>query len=107
MSQSEAWIVTALGMTVVYIGLLMCVAFIQLFSRIAQRIEWGGGGHGEAAHGPAPTAAAAEHAAAGAPSEPIPADILAVIATAIEVERKLYVSRPDARLGARRPATQS
>jgi hypothetical protein len=33
----------------------------------------------------------------------VPADILAVIATAIQVERKLYLSRPDAR----RPALQS
>ena len=107
MSQSEAWIVTALGMTVVFIGLLLCVAFIQLFSRIATRVRWGEGGHGEAAHGTVPAPAAADHEAAGPPPEPIPADILAVIATAIEVERKLYVSRPDARLAARRPATQS
>ena len=98
MTQSEAWIVTALGMTVVFIGLLLCVAFIQLFSRISKRVTWGEGGHGEAA---APPAAAPELAAA--PSEPVPADILAVIATVVEVERKLYVSRPDAR----RPALQS
>jgi len=100
MSQSEAWVVTALGMTVVFVGLLLCVAFIQLFSRLSTRISWGHGGHGEPAH--AATAAAAPEAAA-APSAPVAADILAVIATVIEVERKLYVSRPDAR----RPATQS
>ena len=97
MSQSEAWIVTALGMTVVFIGLLLCVAFIQLFSRIATRITWGEGGHGEAAHAAGAAPAATETAAGGAPSEPVPADILAVIATVVEVERKLYVSRPDAR----------
>jgi Na+-transporting methylmalonyl-CoA/oxaloacetate decarboxylase gamma subunit len=98
MSQSEAWIITALGMTVVYIGLLLCVAFIQLFSRLAARISWGDGPHG------APAAASAPASGSPAlPAEPIPADILAVIATAIEVERKLYVSRPDAR----RPALQS
>ena len=57
MSQSEAWIVTALGMTVVFIGLLLCVAFIQLFSRIAKRVTWGEGGHGEAAHAAPPAAA--------------------------------------------------
>ena len=102
MSQSEGWIITALGMTVVYIGLLLCVAFIQLFSRISKRVTWGEGRHGDTAHGVSPPAAP-EAAADGAPSEPVPADILAVIATAIEVERKLYVSRPDAR----RPATQS
>ena len=71
MSQSEAWIVTALGMTVVFIGLLLCVAFIQLFSRIAKRITWGEGAHGEAAHA-APPAAAPTPAAT--PSEPVPAD---------------------------------
>jgi Na+-transporting methylmalonyl-CoA/oxaloacetate decarboxylase gamma subunit len=100
MSQSEAWIITALGMTVVYIGLLLCVAFIQLFSRISKRVTWGEGGHSEGTHATAPPAA---QAPAGTPTEPVPADILAVIATAIEVERKLYVSRPDAR----RPAMQS
>jgi sodium pump decarboxylase gamma subunit len=95
MSQSEAWIVTALGMTVVFVGLLLCVAFIQLFSRLSARISWGEGGHG------APAAAAPAPAAPAPPAEPIPADVLAVIATAIEVERKLYMSRPDARRAAR------
>jgi sodium pump decarboxylase gamma subunit len=98
MSQSEAWVITALGMTVVFIGLLLCVAFIQLFSRLSARITWGEGPHA----GPAADAAPAP-ATAAPPAEPVPADILAVIATAIEVERKLYVSRPDAR----RPALQS
>jgi sodium pump decarboxylase gamma subunit len=102
MSQTEAWIITALGMTVVFIGLLLCVAFIQLFGRIAKRVTWGEGGHGEAAHAAAPASAAE-----AAPAEPVPADILAIIATAIEVERKLYVSRPDARPSSRRPAPQS
>ena len=95
MSQSEAWIVTALGMTVVFIGLLLCVAFIQLFSRISTRVTWGEGGHAAA------TAAPPEPAAA--PSDPVPADILAVITAVVEVERKLYLSRPDAR----RPALQA
>jgi Na+-transporting methylmalonyl-CoA/oxaloacetate decarboxylase gamma subunit len=103
MSQSEAWIVTALGMTVVYIGLLLCVAFIQLFSRISTRVTWGEGGHAAATQA-APPAAAPEPAA---PSEPVPADILAVIAAVVEVERKLYLSRPDARQAPRRPALQA
>jgi sodium pump decarboxylase gamma subunit len=98
MSQSEAWIVTALGMTVVFIGLLLCVAFIQLFSRLSTRVSWGEGPHGEAAPAPAPSLVAP-----ASPAEPVPADLLAVIATAIEVERKLYLSRPDAR----RPALPS
>jgi len=104
MSQSEAWIVTALGMAVVFIGLLLCVAFIQLFSRIAKRVTWGEGGHGETALAAQPPAAAEPSAA---PSEPVPADILAVIATVVEVERKLYVSRPDLRQAPRRPALPS
>jgi len=104
MSQSEAWIVTALGMTVVFIGLLLCVAFIQLFSRISTRVTWGEGGH-DAATQAAPPAAAPEPAAT--PSEPVPADILAVIAAVVEVERKLYLSRPDAHQALRRPAVQS
>ena len=104
MSQSEAWIVTALGMTVVYIGLLLCVAFIQLFSRISKRVAWSDGGHGEGAHA-APPPVAPEPAAM--PSEPVPAAILAVIATVVEVERKLYVSRPDARQAPRGPALPS
>ena len=100
MSQSEAWIVTALGMAVVFVGLLLCAAFIQLFSRISTRVTWGEGVHGGAVPASAP-APAAERAAP--PSEPVPDDVLAVIATAIEVERKLYLSRPDAR----QPAMQS
>ena len=99
MSQSEAWIITSLGMTVVFFGLLLCVAFIRLFSRISERIDPGQAGHGEAGG-----AAPATDGSAAAPTAPVPADILAVIATAIEVERKLYVSRPDARRGAREPA---
>jgi Na+-transporting methylmalonyl-CoA/oxaloacetate decarboxylase gamma subunit len=105
MSQSEAWIVTALGMTVVYIGLLLCVAFIQLFSRISTRVTWGEGGHAAATPQAAPPVAAPEPAAT--PSEPVPADILAVIAAVVEVERKLYLSRPDARQAPRRPALQA
>jgi Na+-transporting methylmalonyl-CoA/oxaloacetate decarboxylase gamma subunit len=84
-------------MSVVFVGLLLCVAFIQLFSRISARVTWGEGVHGEAVPAAAPPSPAA------APSEPVPADILAVIATAIQVERKLYLSRPDAR----RPALPS
>ena len=56
---------------------------------------------------PAPVSAAPAAPAAAPPSEPVPADILAVIATAIEVERKLYVSRPDARPAPPPPATRS
>lgn len=100
MSQWEAWIVTALGMGVVYIGLVACIAFIQLFSRISQRIRWGEEGHGTV---PAPVAAAPEPEALS--PEPVPADVLAVIALVLELERTLYMNRPGARVTIRRPAS--
>lgn len=105
MSQSEAWIVTALGMAVVYVGLLLCILFIQLFSRISKRISWGDTGH--AAAPPGAATAAPDPATAPLSLEPVGADVLAVIATVLEVERTLYVSRPDFRLTIRRPAAQS
>ena len=104
MPTSEALIVTALGMTVVFIGLLLCIAFIVMFGRVAKHVTWGEGGHGHGAPAPAPAAPAA-HAEAivtSTPSEPIPADIQAVIAAALEVERRLYLFRSGARLTIRR-----
>jgi sodium pump decarboxylase gamma subunit len=104
MTQWEAWVVTALGMAVVFIGLVACIAFIQLFSRVSSRIRWGEEGHGHAAPAPAPAPAPA---AAIAPSEPVPADVLAVIAAVLEVERKLYLNRPGSRVTIRRAAPQA
>jgi len=103
MSQWEAWVVTALGMAVVFIGLVACIAFIQLFSRVSSRVRWGEEGHGHAVPAPAP-APAAETVA---PSEPVPADVLAVIAAVLEVERKLYLNRPGSRVTIRRAAPQA
>jgi Na+-transporting methylmalonyl-CoA/oxaloacetate decarboxylase gamma subunit len=106
MSQLEAWTVTGLGMLVVFIGLVLCIAFIQLFNRIARRITWGGeghGAHGSPAQAPEP---AAEPSPDLPPSEPVPADVLAVIAAVLEVESKLYLSKPGSRLTIRRPAPQ-
>jgi len=97
MTHTEAWIVTLIGMSVVFFGLLLCVFFIQAFNRLARRLERGPVPHG----GPPATAVASP----AAPAEPVPGDVLAVIATVLEVERKLYSSRPDAGL-LRRPATQ-
>ena len=104
MPTSEALIVTALGMTVVYIGLLLCILFIVLFSKLAKNITWGEGGHGHGAPAPSPAAPAAhaEAIVSSTPSEPIPADIQAVIAAALEVERRLYLFRSGARLTIRR-----
>ncbi len=102
MSQGEAWIITALGMGVVFIGLVACIFFIQLFSRLARRIRWGEEGHG---HGAAPPAAAEAAPEAAPPvGEPVPADVLAVIAVVLELERKLYMNRPGARVTIRRHA---
>ena len=97
MTQTEAWIVTFIGMAVVFFGLLLCVFFIQAFNRLARRLETGQAPQGEAAVA-APLASA--------PAGPVAGDILAVIATVLEVERKLYSSRPDAGLPLRRPAAQ-
>ncbi|MBK6404645.1 MAG: OadG family protein [Holophagales bacterium] len=99
MSQWEAWTVTALGMAVVFIGLVACIAFIQLFSRVSRNIRWGEEGHG---HGTAPAPVPAPAAPDLAPSEPVPADILAVITAVLQVERKLYLNRPGARVTIRR-----
>ncbi len=102
MSQWEAWVVTALGMAVVFIGLVACIVFIQLFSRVSARIAWGEEGHGHGAPAPAP---APEPALAAAPAgEPIPSEVLAVISAVLQVERKLYLNRPGSRVTIRRSA---
>ena len=103
MSQFEAWTVTALGMAVVFIGLVLCIAFIQLFNRIARRITWGAEGQGHGAAAGAAPAPATRGCGDPAHVEPVPADVLAVIAAVLEVESKLYMSRPDSRLTIRRP----
>jgi Na+-transporting methylmalonyl-CoA/oxaloacetate decarboxylase gamma subunit len=102
MSLWEAWIVTALGMSVVFIGLVACIGFIRLFSRISRYVPWSEEGHG---HGsPAPQMAAPAPPAAIVSPEPVPADVLAVIAAVLEVERTLYMNRPGARVTIRRHA---
>lgn len=102
MSLGEAWTVTALGMAVVFAGLLLCILFIQVFNRVARRVTWADGGHG--AHGtpvqPEPTPAPPPDLPPGAP---VPADVLAVITAVLEIESKLYLSKPGARLTIRRP----
>ena len=39
MSQLEALTITALGMAVVFIGLVACIFFIQLIGRLAGRVH--------------------------------------------------------------------
>ncbi|HSK08515.1 MAG TPA: OadG family protein [Vicinamibacterales bacterium] len=103
MSQEEALIVTALGMTVVFIGLVLCIAFIQLFNRIAKKVTWGEGHGGHEVAPPPPPAAAVELPPPGEPLEP---DVLAVISAVLEVERTLYLGRPGSRLTIRRSLPQ-
>ncbi len=99
MNQGEAWLITLLGIVVVFIGLILCIAFINFFNRLSRNITWDG------AHSTtetAPVAAApvdVERAATPAHvAEPIPPDVLAVIATTLEIERRLYQGRPGQRL---------
>jgi Na+-transporting methylmalonyl-CoA/oxaloacetate decarboxylase gamma subunit len=105
MSQFEALTITALGISVVFIGLLLCIAFIEVFSRIAKGSTWGEHGHG-AGHQAAPAAVPDVEPPQLPPAEPVDGEVLAVIATVIEVERKLYLNR-SGRLTIRRPAVVS
>ena len=101
MTQLEAWIVTALGMGVVFIGLILCIIAINFFNRLARRIKWGDEPHGHAAPAPVAPAPLVE-APTPPPSEPIEPEILAVIAAALEIERRLYLGRSGQRLTLRR-----
>jgi Na+-transporting methylmalonyl-CoA/oxaloacetate decarboxylase gamma subunit len=103
MTQWEAWIVTGLGMAVVFIGLVLCIAFIQLFSRLARHVTWGEASHGGPAALPEP---AAVPVLSPQPSEPVPAELLAVISALLEVESKLYLNRPGSRVTIRRTGSR-
>lgn len=104
MSQLEAWIVTALGMGVVFAGLVLCITSINLFNRLAKHVKWGEEGHGHGHAAPAP-AAAASPASAPAPApmaaEPLAPEVVAAIAAALEIELRLYQGS-DQRLTIRR-----
>jgi len=103
LTQLEAWIVTALGMGVVFIGLILCILAINFFNRLARKIKWEEAGHG---HAPAPTNSVPELEASNpkpaVSTEPIEPEILAVIAAALEIERRLYLGRSGQRLTLRR-----
>lgn len=111
MALAEAWTVTALGMLVVFTGLVLCILFIQIFNRVAGRVAWADAGHGaHGGHGPHGAPAPAEPAPAPPPDlppgEPVSADVVAVIAAVLEIESKLYLSKPGARLTIRRAAAR-
>ena len=110
MSVLEALIVTVLGMTVVYVGLILCILFINVFNRVARRVKWEGREHG---HAPPESKADASAAV-----EPIPApkkpkvkpptpEILAVIASVLEIDQRLYQSSGVQRLTIRRATPES
>jgi Na+-transporting methylmalonyl-CoA/oxaloacetate decarboxylase gamma subunit len=91
MSAGEALVVTALGMAVVFIGLALCIASIEVFRRVAGRVD---------------PLSAGSHAASSEPpvEAPVPADVLAVIVAVLEVERAIYVGRYRSRLTLQRAA---
>lgn len=103
MSQLEAWIVTALGMGVVFAGLVLCITSINLFNRLAKHVKWGeeGHGHGHAAPAPAAPTPATAPVAPPVASEPLAPEVVAAIAAALEIELRLYQG-PDQRLTIRR-----
>jgi Na+-transporting methylmalonyl-CoA/oxaloacetate decarboxylase gamma subunit len=101
MSLTEAGIVTVLGMSVVFAGLVLCIAFIQVFNRLARHVAWGHGGHGAPAAAPAPATAPQTQ-----PGEVVDPEVLAVIATVVEIESALYLGRHDAKLTLRRHGPQ-
>jgi Na+-transporting methylmalonyl-CoA/oxaloacetate decarboxylase gamma subunit len=107
MTQLEAWIVAALGMSVVFFGLVLCIAFINVFNRVAKHVKWEEHGHTHDAPLSTPkaeTASSVELAKAEAkpPVAPPTPEVLAVIATAIEIDLRLYQSHRPHRLTIRR-----
>lgn len=101
MTAAEAWTVTGLGMAVTFLGLAICIGFIRLFGMLARYV-----GDAEP-HGAAPPPAAAPAGPAPPPppaAEPVPAPVLAVIATVLDIERALYMNRPGSRVTIRRTA---
>lgn len=100
MSASEAWLVTFLGLGVVFFGLVLCILFIQLFGRIATKITWTGAHSAPAAPAPAPPALVEQPLEPH--SEPVPPEIQAVIAATLEIEQRLYTGRNQQRLTLRR-----
>jgi hypothetical protein len=103
MSQSDAWNVMLLGMVIAFAGLACTMVLARVYGRIARHLH--------AADAVRAASAPPAEVAPGArpdlpPSEPVPDDVLAVIAAVIEVEQKLYLSRPGARLTIRRTAPQ-
>lgn len=98
---TEALTITALGLGIVFTGLVLCVLFIMLLERVARRIAWDGPPvHGAPVPAPMPEKAGGQEG----PSAPVRPDVLAVIVAVLEVERALYVGRYRSRLTLTRPS---
>jgi Na+-transporting methylmalonyl-CoA/oxaloacetate decarboxylase gamma subunit len=102
MSSAEALTVTALGIGVVFTGLLLCLACMKLLARVASRVTMA---EPHAMHAAPPSEPVP--ATRSVPEAPVPDDVLAVIVAVLEVERALYVGRYRSRLTLRRPARPS
>jgi len=111
MSTPEALIVTLLGMGTVFLGLVLCISFINVFNRVAKRVKWEGYVHGHAGHAePEPKTAvpaAVEPIPVPKQLEPPTPEILAVIASALEIDQRLYQTSGVQRLTIRRATPES
>ena len=108
MSLTEALIVSVLCFSIVFLGLTLCILFVDVFSRFTRNIRWDGA-HGNPVPAPVkppPSQASAEPAVTPSPlaesMEPPTPEILAVIAAAIEIDLRLYQGSGDRRLTIRR-----
>ena len=88
MDLMDALVITALGMGVVFSGLLLTAILILSFSVLPRLV------HRRTATAVKPATATGEAPRQG----PVPPDVLAVITTVLEVERRLYHSDPGGRL---------
>lgn len=87
MEFSDALTITALGLTVVFVGLLLTAALISSFSIIPRLLD-------RSARNPE-SGEAQETKTLG---PPISGEILSVITAVLEIERRLYHSDPGGRL---------
>jgi Na+-transporting methylmalonyl-CoA/oxaloacetate decarboxylase gamma subunit len=95
MELGDALTITGLGMAVVFSGLLLTAALIVVFGRLQSWLDASRDGHPKATGSteePSPTPD-------GPPGPEVEPEILTVIATVLEIERRLH------RIGADRPAT--
>jgi hypothetical protein len=105
-SPSDAWVVALLGMASVFAGLGVMILLARLYGRLDQRKKVADAARASAPAVEPPGPAPAPRPALP-PTEPVPDEVLAVLTAVIDVESKLYLGRPDARLTIRRAAARS